>query len=420
MSETKTDTKVEQVTVHDLDNLLGTPGGDDVITDPNADQAPTFFQKDQVDMAVLDEPPTDPPADEDNDLPADPPADPPADQDDPPADPNTTSFDDLVDDPADPSKKGRPPLDKDGMVQLVEGLIKSEKLIPFEDDKPLTEYTQKDFEELIEANIAEREKKIRQETPAEFFDSLPSELQYAAKYVADGGRDLRGLFAALARVEDNKSLTPENESHQETIVRNYLSAKQFGTAEEIQEEIDSYKDLDKLEAKAKQFKPKLDKMNEEIVRRQVAEQDAKRKQQEQASMNYMNSVYEVLREGDLNGIKLNNKTQNMLYQGLTQPNYPSTSGRATNLLGHLLEKHQFVEPNHALVAEALWLLQDPEGYKSEITKTVKNDVVGDTVKKLKTEQSNKTASDTGDPDTGGGSKKKGLAKPNPDFFRRSS
>ena len=37
----------------------------------------------------------------------------------------------------------------------------------------------------------ERANKVRRETPKQFFDSLPQELQVAAKYVADGGPDLK-------------------------------------------------------------------------------------------------------------------------------------------------------------------------------------------------------------------------------------
>ena len=73
-------------------------------------------------------------------------------------------------------------------------MIEEGALVGFDDDKPLEEYTTKDFRELFEANFAERENEIRKNTPREFFNSLPEELQVAAKYVADGGTDLKGLF----------------------------------------------------------------------------------------------------------------------------------------------------------------------------------------------------------------------------------
>ena len=76
-------------------------------------------------------------------------------------------------------------------------MIEEGSLIGFDDDKPLEEYTTKDFRELFEANFQERENEIRQNTPREFFEALPEELQIAAKYVADCGQDLKGLFKTL-------------------------------------------------------------------------------------------------------------------------------------------------------------------------------------------------------------------------------
>ena len=81
----------------------------------------------------------------------------------------------------------------------------------------------------------------------------------------------------------------------------------------------------------------------------------------------------------------------MLYSGLVQPNYPSISGKQTNLLGHLLEKYQFVEPRHDLIAEALWLLQDPEGYRNKIKTIGSTQATAETVRKLKTAEGQRAA-----------------------------
>jgi hypothetical protein len=88
----------------------------------------------------------------------------------------------------------------------------------------------------------------------------------------------------------------------------------------------------------------------------------------------------------------------MLYTGLVQPNYPSISGKPTNMLGHLLEKYQFVEPRHDLIAEALWLLADPEGYKSKIQEKGTKAATEKTVRMLKTEEGRKIASTSQDED----------------------
>ena len=290
------------------------------------------------------------------------------------------------------ARTGRRKTDKSGLVDLANKMIEEGTLFGFDDDKPIEEYTTKDFRELFEANFSEREAKIRQDTPKEFFNSLPQELQVAAKYVADGGTDMKGLFRTLSHVEEIVQLDPDNENHQAEIARQYLTATNFGTPEEIQEEIETWADIEKLGKKAKQFKPKLDKMQEQIVAHQLAEQEQKKAQQEQAAAQYMDNVYNTLSTGKLGDISLDRKTQNHLYGGLVQPNYPSISGKPTNLLGHLLEKYQFVEPRHDLIAEALWLLSDPNGYKEKIKSLGSQAAVVDTVRKLKTAQSSKNAS----------------------------
>jgi hypothetical protein len=275
-----------------------------------------------------------------------------------------------------------------GISDVFSKLIKEDKIVAFDDDKALEDYSAKDWEELIQANLDEKANEVRRETPKQFFNSLPQELQIAARYVADGGKDLKGLFTTLGQVEETKSIDTKSVSGQERVITEYLSATGYGTAEDIQEEIEIWKDLGKLETQANKFKPKLDKMQEKVVAQKLKEQEMKKKQQENASQAYMKNVYETLKEGKLGDLKVDRKTQAMLYNGLVQPNYPSVSGRNTNLLGHLLEKYQFVEPNYSLISEALWLLQDPTGYKAKIMDKGAQKSVEKTVRKLKSEQSN--------------------------------
>lgn len=289
--------------------------------------------------------------------------------------------------------RGRKPIS--GISDVFSKMIKEDKLVPFDDEKSFDEYTAKDWEELIEANLEEKANQVRRETPKQFFASLPEELQIAARYVADGGTDLKGLFSTLGQVEETKDLDIKSERDQETIIKEYLNATGYGTSEEIAEEIEIWKDLGKLEQQAAKFKPKLDKMAEQIVIKKVQEQQIKQKQQEQASKAYMQNVYDTLKDGNLGEIKIDRKTQAMLYNGLVQPGYPSVSGKNTNLLGHLLEKYQFVEPNYALISEALWLLQDPQGYKAKIMDKGAQQSIEQTVRKLKTEQGNHSSSSLG-------------------------
>jgi len=302
---------------------------------------------------------------------------------------------DGLDDDDDDKKETRGRKAISGISDVFSKMIKEDKLVPFDDEKAFDDYTAKDWEELIEANLEEKANQVRRETPKQFFASLPDELQIAARYVADGGTDLKGLFSTLAQVEQTRDLDIKSERDQEIIIKEYLNATGYGTSDEIEEEIEIWKDLGKLEQQASKFKPKLDKMAEQIVIKKVQEQQIKQKQQEQASKDYMQNVYDTLKDGNLGDIKVDRKTQAMLYNGLVQPSYPSVSGRNTNLLGHLLEKYQFVEPNYGLISEALWLLQDPEGYKAKIMDKGAQQSVEQTVRKLKTEQGNHSSSSIG-------------------------
>ena len=283
---------------------------------------------------------------------------------------------------------------KGSMVETIKALVKKGKITPFDDDKPVEEYTTKDFEELLEANIADKESKIRQEVPAQFFESLPDELKVAAKYVSDGGQDLKGLFRALSQVEEVLSMDPLDPKNHEQIVRQFLTTTGFGTEEEIDEEITGLRDRDELEKKAGQFKPKLDKMQEAIISQKLEEQEQRKVKQEAAAKAYVGNIYKTLEPGELNGIKLDRKTQELLYSGLVQARYPSISGKSTNLFGHLIEKFQYVEPDHGRIAEALWLLADPDGYKSKLMEKGKTLAVEKTVRQLRTEEANKTPGST--------------------------
>jgi hypothetical protein len=381
-SNVQESTTVDQVELN-IDEIFGQPGAESVmLPEEEQEEKNTVFSKPKdIDTTFIDKPVES----QEEGSPVETPVE--------SAEETISELDDMISEAEENSQGGRPKLDKSGLVDLASKMIEEGALLPFDDDKSLDEYTAKDFRELFEVNFQQREQKIRQDTPREFFQSLPEELQVAAKYVADGGQDLKSLFRTLAQVEDTMDLSPDNEAHQAEIARQYLHATRFGTAEEIEAEIQDWSDLERLEKKAKQFKPKLDKMQEQIVAHQLAEQEQRKAQQAEQAKAYQDNVYNTLAQGQLDDLRLDKKTQSLLFSGLVQPNYPSISGKPTNLLGHLLEKYQFVEPRHDLIAEALWLLADPKGYKTKVRSSGANEAVKKTARALKTaEQAKKLTS----------------------------
>jgi len=413
-------TTVQEVDIN-LDELLGTPGAENIVV-PESEAKPSMFsRRENVDLSFLDK--DEEKSDDTQSKGKDAGDDDSAKENDKDKGKITKDeFENIInsnpeEDTDTPKKGGRP----SGLVELTNKLIEKGLIVPFEGDENVDKYTLKDFEELFEANTKDKAAKTQEEVSAQFFESLPEELQVAAHYVANGGNDLKSLFRSLAAVEEIRELDVDDEDSQEQIVRSYLHATQFGNADEIEEEIEAWKDRDELGNKAKKFKPKLDAMQEQIVARQLQQQEGMRKQQQQQAAIYTDNIYKALEPGELNGLKLDKKTQSELFGGLTQANYPSMSGRPTNLLGHLLEKYQYAEPNHALISEALWLLKDPEGYRNKVREMGKKEAVAQTVRQLKTEQSNKITSNTSTQDDDDNSRKKQGGVPRPaggSFFKR--
>ena len=239
-------TSVQQVDL-DIDSWLGAPGADSIVTpstgNPTGETTelkPNIFSKEKQDLSFLDK------EDDEDDSSKD---------DEKDKTPKVISKEetnhlidnlDLEEDEETKGKAGRPKTDKSGLVGFLKKRIESKEMFAFDDydetKQDLEEYLgtlgEKDIEELWQANIDNMKSEVAAKTPQEFFESLPEELQYAAKYVADGGQDLKGLFKVLSHVEETFELDPTEPNHQERIVREYLSATNFGTPDEIQEEID--------------------------------------------------------------------------------------------------------------------------------------------------------------------------------------
>jgi hypothetical protein len=395
MSTDKSGVAVDSVTIDNIDDFLPMPGADSIVTsDDDGAKAPAnVFSSGTktADLSFLD-----------ND-----------DADDDSDDPDTKKTvnvdkalaaldEDLAngdDDDTAANKSGRKKVDKSGLIDTFSKLIEEGLIMPFEDDKPLEEYSMKDWKELIQANFEHRENSIKEQTPKEFFESLPGELQYAAEYVARGGTDMKGLFRALAAVEETRSLDVSNPDHQEMIVRQYLQTTNFGNGDQdlIEEQIEEWIEAGSLNKKAQQFKPKLDQKEDEILQMKLAQQEQFRQQQQAQKEAYMSNIYHTLKPAELNGVKIDPKRQKFLWDELTTVKYGSMTGKPTNLLGKLLEEYQFgKEPRYDLIAETLWLLSDPDDYKENLRKQAKNEVAAETARKLKTEEARKISSSTRD------------------------
>ena len=393
------------------EELLGMPGASSIITGEEEEKKPSIFSKGEMDMSFIDEE-SDSSSDDEKD-----------EKDDNEGDDehkaSKKEVEEFLKPPGTEEEDSAPTAEGNNSINSALKELSEEGLIlPYDGDENFEGIkSADDIKELLKVNMESKYQEFAQMTQTQFFESQPSEIQMAMKYIADGGNDLKSLFNHLSRSEEVKSLNVNEEGDQEEIVRSYLEATNFGNAEDIKEEIESWKDLDRLKDKAEKFKPKLDKMQEQVLNQRLAKQEQLKQQQEATIQHYRDNMYETLKTGELNGLKLDNSIQSKLFAGLVQANHQSITGKNTNELGYLLEKYQFVEPRHDLIAEALWLLSDPESYKNKIKDIGSSKQVEETVKKLKNVAQSKDNSSEA-PRADARSSKRTLQKPNKGFFKR--
>jgi len=298
---------------------------------------------------------------------------------------------DEEDDDDEPKNKGGR---KPALIEAMKKLVEKGTLTLFEDQPDIETYTIENVEELIESNITAKISETARNAPLEVFKRLDPKLQDVVAYALNGGKDVISVLKTVTRSQEVAELSLENEADQERIVREHFRSIEYGDEETIEDEIASIIDRGELEKKATTFKPKLDAKQATILKNKMDEQDLKVKQAAKASERYAETIFKVLDNPTLNGIPLSEKEQTMLYYGLSDnTQYQDRNGDATNALGHLIERYQFGDnADPSVLAEALWLMADPQGYRNKVLSLGKQRQDTTTVRNLKTAEGEKTTS----------------------------
>lgn len=393
MAEKKESVDVKEVEVNDLDELLGTKAATVIV--PDEESKNSVLSSTKVDTSFLDNP--EPSGDEDEE-----------DDDESPESKSDESsqekLEDILDDPKeddDYEDDDDEPVNKGGrkpaLIEAMSKLIENGTIATFEDKDDISKYTNDEIVELIEANIASKVNETAKNAPMEIFSQLDPKLQEVVAYNLNGGGDIVNVLKNVTRSQEVANLNPNEEKDAERIVREWLRETNFGTDDEIEDEITAYIDRNELDKKANQFKPKLDKKQAEIMQRRLAEQEDKRKQAEETKKTYAEKVFNTLNQPHLNGLPMNNRVQTALYYGITETDtYQDRDGNPTNELGYLIEQYQLnSKANMGVLLEALWLLKDPQGYRNNVQSIGQQQAASDTYRKLKTaEAGRKTSSST--------------------------
>lgn len=290
-----------------------------------------------------------------------------------------------------PEEKKTPGRKTTDLVSVVNELIESGELKPFEEGGPKTI---EEAKELIKLNFAETKKSTIEDIWKEKIESYSPQIQAILAYAEQGGSDLTPLISAISEVERNNNLDLETESGQEGVITEFLKISGW-PEEDIKEEIETAKDLGKLKAKAEKFLPKLNQMNEQRIQAIMEEQSHRERQAEEARTKYLGTIKGTLDKEKLGDIKLTRQDKALIWEGLTDVRHKSWSGQPTNLFFKRLEEMQAgdkADYDHFL--EIVYHTLNRGSFKEKLREEIKTDETLNTVRKLKSEQRKATAQET--------------------------
>lgn len=280
---------------------------------------------------------------------------------------------------AEPKKGGRKPSD---LVSMVNQLVKDEVLVGFEGEEEIQ--TIEEAKELIKENLKYKEESSFESLWQKKLESYSPQVQAILHYAEKGGKDISPLLSAISEVEESSNVNLEEASGQEEIVRQVLKLKGFDD-EEILDQIETLKDLDKLKAKAEKFKPELDRMKEERINLLMQEQEARDKQAKDAARVYVQTIQNTLDKDVVGEVKLKREDKSKIIGALAEAKYKSIGGFTVNEFVKTLEELQFGKnSNYEHFLNIVHMTVDRDGFINKLKESLKTDVTAETIKKLKT------------------------------------
>lgn len=279
---------------------------------------------------------------------------------------------------AEPARKGRKPAE---LVSLVNQLVEEEVLFGYEDGEIKTVDEAK---ALIVENLKHREANAGEDAWKKKIEAYSPQVQAIIHYAEQGGKDISSLMSAIAQAEDTSDLTLDTDAGQEEIVRQNLKIKGFDD-EEIKDQIEILKDTNKLKARAEKYLPELTKMQEKRVEMMLQEQEDRRRQAEEASRVYLQTIQETLDKEEVGDVKLSRAEKAQIFEALAVAKHRSLNGVQVNGFIKSLEDMQFGKnADYGHFANIVLYATQKEKFIEKLTEKIKAELTSDTIKKLKT------------------------------------
>lgn len=278
---------------------------------------------------------------------------------------------------------GRKPSD---IVTMVNELVTAGDLFGFEGEDVKTI---EDAKELIKLNVLEARKATQDEIWNEKIKTYSPQVQAVLQYAEKGGQDLSPLISAIAEVEKITDHNIETEAGQENIIKEYYKLQGWKD-DEITEEIETAKDLNKLKIKAEKFLPKILESEQHRIESIMAEQEQREAEMQEARTKYLSTIKTTLDKDTLGEIKLTRQEKATIWDGVTDVRYKSWSGQPTNLFFKTLEELQAGDKaDYNRFLEVVFLTLNPSTFKEKLKTELNNQTVAQTVRQLKVQESKK-------------------------------
>lgn len=262
--------------------------------------------------------------------------------------------------------------------EVIKRLIDNGVLLPLDIDKDLEDYTDKEIEELLIANIEDKTEKAQSSVLEQFISELDENARKILEYAVSGGKDFKSILKAIGELQEVNEL----EDNPEQIVRAYLKHKGMED-EEIDEQIDIYKKANALSSVADKYKNKVIELKQKEIERKIEEQKKYEEQKRKYAEWYVQQIDNALKKGKIGDIPIDKTRARILKKVVTEPTHTSLSGEKVPEFVKLLEKYSVEDPNPERIIEAAWLLYDRDSYIESLTQKIRSEVKSEEIRKLR-------------------------------------
>lgn len=261
----------------------------------------------------------------------------------------------------------------------------------FEDEKL---ETAEDVDALIEANFADKLETIKEEFSNNWYESKSNAWKFVAQYAENlqNPQDLLPIIQGVQTIEQVSALDPENLEQAELIVRTALARKNEPSSI-IEEQISTFKDSNKLQKLAADYKPLLVKEEQENLQRI----DNQRRIQEYNDLQMIQSIHnnavQDLEQPFLGKHKLKKEEKAAIYDLIAQPDEQFGGYKIFTAIDKLYETGNFKKLN-----EIALLINNENAHRNYLGVTLGDNMEEKLMRKLKLTSTASTSSDTPDPE----------------------